>query len=86
MQQVMTVMKSHYGHSDSYVEVECPHCGSKNRLYRSTLTQYAPQIVHCDVETGGCERPFMVRAEILAEPVRLQIGFSLHDFYTLPAK
>jgi hypothetical protein len=82
MEQVMAVVKNK-GDFGPCVEVACPHCGTVSVIHTKNLPQYAPKVVHCETDDGGCDQPFMVRGEILAAPVRLQIGLSLSDFYTL---
>jgi len=52
------------------VKVVCPYCGHVNEL-RLTDNKDAPgyplfhkSIVSCDNETGGCDKDFMIEAEV----------------------
>ncbi|HMO85719.1 MAG TPA: hypothetical protein PKC18_12465 [Lacipirellulaceae bacterium] len=51
---------------ETHVQIEYPYCGHKNtaivEFYDDTLT--SRQIVFCDIEEGGCDRPFVVMAHL----------------------
>jgi hypothetical protein len=56
-------------------QVPCPHCKFENTFV--TEKQYlAPRLVYCNVEEGGCDQPFVFKAEVkLSVTVEL---FTIH--------
>lgn len=44
----------------SFVTVTCPYCGMETRLFRPLSPAQAHEIIFCDCEVGGCDRPFVV--------------------------
>ena len=42
------------------ITVKCPYCGETNKF------RFEPEglvIVHCDLDSGGCDMPFAMEAE-----------------------
>lgn len=54
------------------VVCRCPYCGTEHSLALPAI--YAPSVVACDADVGGCDRYFAVRASIKvsAEVLRIE--------------
>lgn len=49
-----------------YKGVVCPHCGLRQQVRLAVQTQGRndPVVWFCDVENGGCDEPFILRATV----------------------
>jgi hypothetical protein len=56
-------------------EITCPYCGITYRLWSLDLDELRrPLLTYCDIEQGGCDKPFAVRFEfrIAASSYRIE--------------
>ena len=47
---------------NALITIRCPHCGHENREnaeFKSPCFSY-PEVLFCDIESGGCDKPFAV--------------------------
>jgi hypothetical protein len=49
--------------SKRLVYVKCPYCGLENRAL--TGIYGGKELVVCDIEDGGCDRPFVVETTVV---------------------
>lgn len=55
----------------AFFTVHCPYCDWQMKLFRPLSPTTAQEVVYCDSEEGGCDRPFVVfyHADIVASRV-----------------